>query len=73
MQLVGLGSKDALMPMVDLSDSEWAQVMGLLSTAPWRDANPLLMKIGNQLREQAVATDSKGSLPSEQAGIKPPH
>ncbi|HEY2530315.1 MAG TPA: hypothetical protein VGJ20_20655 [Xanthobacteraceae bacterium] len=28
--------------------------MGILSTAPWRDANPLLMKIGQQLQQQTA-------------------
>lgn len=36
--------------MVDLTDQEWQQVLGILAMAPWRDANPLLMKIGEQLR-----------------------
>ena len=40
------------MPSVDLSESEWGQVMNIISTAPWRDANPLLMKIGEQLRKR---------------------
>jgi len=40
------------MPAVDLTGQEWGQVMAILSTAPWRDANPLLMKIGDQLRAQ---------------------
>jgi hypothetical protein len=40
------------MPTVDLTDNEWGQLMGILATAPWRDANPLLMKIGDQLRAQ---------------------
>lgn len=35
---------------VGLTDGEWQQVLGILSMAPWRDANPLLMKIGEQLR-----------------------
>ena len=42
------------MPAVELSDAEWSQVMGMISTAPWRDANPLLMKIGQQLNRQSV-------------------
>ena len=37
---------------VTLEANEWGQVMAILSTAPWRDANPLLMKIGEQLRMQ---------------------
>ena len=28
------------------------RALGILSTAPWRDANPLMMKIGTQLRTQ---------------------
>lgn len=40
------------MPTVSLSDKDWAQVMAILSTAPWRDANPLLMEIGRQLQSQ---------------------
>lgn len=40
------------MPLIDLTDNEWGQVMGLISEGPWRVANPLLMKIGEQLRAQ---------------------
>jgi len=43
------------MSMVDLTDQEWGQVMGLLSEAPWKVANPLLMKIGEQLRAAHMA------------------
>ena len=39
------------MPGVILEPNEWGQVMAILATAPWRDANPLLMKIGEQLRQ----------------------
>jgi hypothetical protein len=42
------------MSSIELNDQEWTQVMGILSSAPWRDANPLLMKIGQQLQQQAV-------------------
>ena len=37
---------------VDLDEQEWQQVLGLISEAPWRVANPLLMKIGQQLMSQ---------------------
>jgi hypothetical protein len=37
---------------VRLKGAEWQQVMAIIATAPWRDANPLLMKIGEQLRLQ---------------------
>jgi hypothetical protein len=42
---------------VALDPEEWQQVMGLIAEAPWRLANPLLMKIGEQLRVQQ--TNSK--------------
>jgi len=41
------------MSAVDLTDQEWTQVMGILGDAPWKIAHPLLMKIGNQLQQQA--------------------
>lgn len=40
------------MPTVDLTEQEWNQVMGVLGEAPWRISNPLLMRIGGQLRQQ---------------------
>lgn len=42
------------MAIVELSDTEWQAVIAIIATAPWRDANPLLMKIGNQLRMQQL-------------------
>lgn len=42
------------MSVVDLNDAEWGEVMAIISEAPWRRANPLLMKIGEQLRAQHV-------------------
>jgi hypothetical protein len=40
------------MPSVELSEQAWGQLMSLLADAPWKVANPLLMEIGNQLRQQ---------------------
>lgn len=37
---------------VNLDQNEWNAVLALLSQAPWRDANPLIMRIGDQLRMQ---------------------
>jgi hypothetical protein len=37
---------------VVLDIEEWQQVMALMAEAPWRVANPLLMKVGEQLRMQ---------------------
>ena len=44
---------------VDLSEAEWNAVMGMLSMGPWREANPLLMKIGEQLRAQKTGNSSE--------------
>lgn len=51
------------MPTVNLEDQEWAQLMALIANAPWRDANPLLMKIGAQLREQARPSGVQSAPP----------
>jgi hypothetical protein len=40
------------MPVVELTDQEWGQVMGILGEAPWRVSNPLLMRMGAQLQRQ---------------------
>jgi hypothetical protein len=45
------------MPIVELPEQEWQVVMALISAAPWRDANPLLMKIGGQLNAQHQAAN----------------
>ena len=37
---------------VDLSEQEWNQVVAILASAPWSTANPLLMRIGQQLQPQ---------------------
>lgn len=52
---------------IELSDSEWQQVLGILSMAPWRDANPLLMKIGEQLRTAQQASRAMDGM--ERAGV----
>jgi hypothetical protein len=38
---------------VSLDFEEWQRVLGVLATAPWSTANPLIMKIGDQLRARA--------------------
>jgi len=40
---------------VDLGEQEWQQVLNILATAPWNVANPLLMRIGQQLQSQRDA------------------
>jgi hypothetical protein len=41
--------------MVRLDIEEWQRVLGVLAQAPWATANPLIMKIGDQLRMQEPA------------------
>ena len=56
------------MSSVQLNDQEWGQLMSILSEAPWKIANPLLMKIGEQLR---LAHQAGQELPKPpRAGIK---
>ena len=38
---------------VRLDNEEWQRVLGILAQAPWSTANPLIMKIADQLRAQA--------------------
>lgn len=40
------------MPAVELNDDEWQKVLNMIACAPWKDANPLLLRIGDQLRAQ---------------------
>jgi hypothetical protein len=46
---------------VRLPIEQWQQVLAILSTAPWSQANPLIMALGEQLRagaEMAAKRDS---------------
>jgi hypothetical protein len=43
--------------MVRLDLEEWQRVLGILAQAPWATANPLIMKIGEQLRMQEPAPE----------------
>jgi len=46
---------------VDLTDQEWQQVLTLISEAPWKVANPLLMRMGQQLQMQQKGPDDAAS------------
>ena len=46
---------------VHLDIEEWQRVLAVLSQAPWSTANPLIMKIGEQLRAQDAAIAAKGN------------
>ena len=50
-----------MMVQVNLEDEEWQKVLGILATAPWNVANPLLMKIGEQLRHAPQARVEQGN------------
>ena len=43
--------------MVRLDLEEWQRVLGVLAGAPWATVNPLIMKIGEQLRMQEPAPE----------------
>lgn len=51
------------MAMVELNDQEWQQVLAIIGDAPWRVANPLLMKIGEQLRAQLRPAEKQSAPP----------
>jgi hypothetical protein len=54
------------MSSVELTEQEWQQVINMIATQPWSQANPLLMKIGQQLQRQVaikqtgIALDANG-------------
>jgi hypothetical protein len=56
------------MSTVHLDDEEWQRVLAIIATAPWNAANPLLMKIGEQLRNQTKLnpnhTTNSGEVPA---------
>ena len=49
--------KTTKMATVQLEDEEWQRVLAVLANAPWSVANPLIMRIGEQLRMQQQADD----------------
>lgn len=49
------------MASVQLEDEEWQRVLAVLAQAPWQVANPLIMKIGEQLRAQAPPVEKPNS------------
>jgi hypothetical protein len=56
------------MSTVHLDDEEWQRVLSIIATAPWNVANPLLMKIGEQLRHQQVT--NSGEVPVKSAQLE---
>jgi hypothetical protein len=56
------------MSTVQLDDEEWQRVLSIIATAPWNVANPLLMKIGEQLRHQQVT--NSGEVPVKSSHLE---
>jgi hypothetical protein len=56
------------MSSVHLDDEEWQRVLAIIAGAPWNVANPLLMKIGEQLRHQQVT--NSGEVPANRAQVE---
>jgi hypothetical protein len=56
------------MSSVHLDDEEWQRVLTIIAGAPWNVANPLLMKIGEQLRHQQVT--NSGEVPVKSAQLE---
>jgi hypothetical protein len=56
------------MPTVELDDAEWQQVMNLIIAA-----NPLLMKIGSQLRAQQQQPPIAAGKPTNADGKEASH
>jgi hypothetical protein len=56
------------MSTVRLDDEEWHRVLSIIASAPWNVANPLLMKIGEQLRHQQVT--NSGEMPVKSAQLE---
>lgn len=58
------------MPTVQLDAEEWQKVMAIVASAPWNVANPLLMKIGEQLQRQALGNSKEMPANSTQDNVK---
>lgn len=60
------------MATVSLSEQEWSQLVALLANnCVWAQANPLLMKIGQQLAAQQpqAAAPARGNSESSEQGL----
>ena len=53
-------------PAVDMTQDEWQRILTMLSRQPWLEANPLLMKITQQLAPQPTAAPSDWDQMSKQ-------
>jgi hypothetical protein len=53
---------------VNLELEEWQRVLAVLAQAPWAQANPLIMKIGEQLRQAEAKRDVSIRMPEAPDG-----
>jgi hypothetical protein len=53
---------------VRLPIEQWQQVLAVLAQAPWATANPLIMSIGEQLRQGADAAAKGIRMPESTDG-----
>ena len=66
------------MPIVELTESEWTQVIGFMSYAPARECMPLMNKIGLQISAQVLANKPQTEIKqtagnSQEAGRESNH
>jgi hypothetical protein len=54
---------------VQMNEQEWQQIIQILATAPWNVANPLLMKVGEQLRKQQTNSGNMQEMPIPPAQV----
>lgn len=57
--VAGCAAVAAMTVSVSLDQEEWNRVLAVLAQAPWNVSNPLIMKIGEQLR--AATTPPSGA------------
>jgi hypothetical protein len=59
---------------VQLTHDEWQRVVSFLSLGPWRDVNPLLLSMSEQLQKQIalIKQSNSGEVPDYQGetGVK---
>jgi hypothetical protein len=54
---------------VRLPLEQWQQTLAILSRAPWAEANPLIMAIGDQLRQGAEMAAKRDSATKRGNGV----
>jgi hypothetical protein len=57
--MAAAGRAVSTMIEVRLDPEEWQRVLAILSQAPWATVNPLIMKIGEQLRAHSAAEGAR--------------